>query len=77
MFERDFQGDSKSFYLDLGLKDARLACELGAPVGEPMDLANLCRQRLSEAASRGWGRKDVQVFGAIQEKGAGVNPADS
>ena len=76
-FEQSFEGDAKAFFLELGLKDARLACELGAQAGVPMDIANLCRQRLVEADARGWGRKMMGVYRLLQEERAGIDLAAS
>jgi len=76
-YERDFKADEKTFFLELGLKDVRLACEQGALNGVPMDIANLVRQRLVEANARGWGRKKMMVFRQIQEERADVNLIDA
>ena len=71
-FDRSFEADEKTFYLELALKDVRLACELGALNGVPMDIANLVRQRLVEANARGWGREKMYVYRTLQEERADV-----
>ena len=70
--ETDFEADELTFYLELGRKDCRLACELGRELDVPMEIANIVEQRMIEGMNRGWGRKKLQIIRTIQEERAGV-----
>lgn len=65
--------DPPSFALRLAHKDVSLATELGRDVRVPMRLANLVREEMTEALSRGWADRDSRVPMLLQEERAGVD----
>ena len=56
--QNDFAADEYSFFLELGAKDVKLACEMGRENKVPMDMSNILEQNLIEILNRGWGRKN-------------------
>jgi 3-hydroxyisobutyrate dehydrogenase len=56
-----------------GLKDVRLATELGAELDVPMALADVAEQALSEAVDRGWGEMEYSAHVQVQEEKAGAD----
>jgi len=56
--QNDFAADKYSFFLELGAKDVKLACEMGRENKVPMDMSNILEQNLIEILNRGWGRKN-------------------
>ena len=47
--QNDFAADEYSFFLELGAKDVKLACEMGRENKVPMDMSNILEQNLIEA----------------------------
>jgi 3-hydroxyisobutyrate dehydrogenase len=56
-----------------GLKDVRLATELGSELGVPMELADVSERALIEAVDRGWGGMQYSAHVQVQEEKAGTN----
>ena len=56
--QNDFAADEYSFFLELGAKDVKLACEMGRENKVPMDMSNILEQNLIEILNRGWGRNN-------------------
>jgi 3-hydroxyisobutyrate dehydrogenase-like beta-hydroxyacid dehydrogenase len=56
-----------------GLKDVRLATELGSELGVPMELADIAERALAEAIDRGWGGMQYSANVQVQEEKAGVD----
>ena len=56
-----------------GLKDVRLATELGSELGVPMELADVAERALAEALDRGWGGMQYSANVQVQEEKAGVD----
>ena len=56
--QNDFAADEYSFFLELGAKDVKLACEMGRENNVPMDMANIAEQNMIEAMNKGWGKKN-------------------
>ena len=55
LFEGDFD---PRVALEIAHKDATLAQELSLAYDVPMRVAEICREEMSEAMSRGWGKRD-------------------
>ena len=56
-----------------GLKDVRLAIELGSELGVPMELADVAAQALSEAVDRGWGGMQYSAHVQVREINVGAD----
>ena len=70
--QNDFAADEYSFFLDLGAKDVKLACEMGRENKVPMDMANILEQNLIEKLNRGWGRKNSGILRKLIAEKAGI-----
>lgn len=66
------QLDPPNFALELLHKDVRLGVEMAASAGVPVRLAELALSNLTEALTRGWGKRDAQSAMALQEERAGL-----
>lgn len=66
--------DPAAFQLQLALKDARLALQLGREAGVPMKLCNTVCEDMIEAMNRGWATCDSQSFLSLQVERAGLPP---
>jgi 3-hydroxyisobutyrate dehydrogenase-like beta-hydroxyacid dehydrogenase len=62
------------FKLGLGLKDLRLVLEAARDTGTPMPLAELVRDRMSEALRVGRGDHDIAGFVTVIREDAGLEP---
>jgi 3-hydroxyisobutyrate dehydrogenase-like beta-hydroxyacid dehydrogenase len=62
------------FALPLGLKDIRLVLEAARDSGAPMPLAELVRDRMSEALRLGRGDHDIAGFTTVIREEAGLPP---
>ncbi|MBI4336806.1 MAG: NAD(P)-dependent oxidoreductase [Chloroflexi bacterium] len=69
LFKRDFE---PGFFLELALKDVRLALELAREYDLPMEMAALVEQKYAEGRGRGWGRLNSDAVIRLQEERAGV-----
>ena len=68
-----FKGNfDPGFQVDLAVKDAGLATQMGRDLGIPMELWDLVQQRYMEAQGRGWGKLDSSAVVRLQEERAGV-----
>ena len=70
--QNDFAADEYSFFLELGAKDVKLACEMGRENKVPMDMANILEQNLIEILNRGWGRKNSGILRKLIAEKAGI-----
>ena len=70
--QNDFAADEYSFFLELGAKDVKLACEMGRENKVPMDMSNILEQNLIEMLNRGWGRKNSGILRKLIAEKAGV-----
>ena len=68
----DFAADEYSFFLELGAKDVKLACEMGRENKVPMDMSNILEQNLIEILNRGWGRKNSGILRKLIAEKAGI-----
>jgi 3-hydroxyisobutyrate dehydrogenase len=64
--------DPPDFALRLARKDVSLAVQVGREFDDPMRLANMTLEELTEALNRGWGGRDSRVAMLLQEERAGV-----
>ena len=68
-----FSGDFEPrFALKTAMKDMRLATELAASYGVPMNLTKVCEEEMEEAMTRGWADLDSSAFLRLQEERSGV-----
>ena len=68
-----FSGDFEPrFALKTAMKDMRLATELAAGYGVPMNLTDVCQAEMEEAMARGWADLDSSAFLRLQEERSGV-----
>ncbi len=70
--QNDFAADEYSFFLELGAKDVKLACEMGRENKVPMDMSNILEQNLIEILNRGWGRKNSGILRKLIAEKAGI-----
>jgi len=70
--QNDFAADKYSFFLELGAKDVKLACEMGRENKVPMDMSNILEQNLIEILNRGWGRKNSGILRKLIAEKAGI-----
>ncbi|MDP6065374.1 MAG: NAD(P)-dependent oxidoreductase [SAR202 cluster bacterium] len=56
-----------------GLKDVRLAIDLGSDLGVPMELADVAAEALSEAVDRGWGGMQYSAHVQVREINVGAD----
>ena len=70
--QNDYAADEYSFFLELGAKDVKLACEMGRENKVPMDMSNILEQNLIEMLNRGWGRKNSGILRKLISEKAGV-----
>ena len=70
--QNDFAADEYSFFLELGAKDIKLACEMGRENNVPMDMANIAEQNMIEAMNKGWGRKNAGIIRKLIADKAGI-----
>ena len=65
--------DPPAFALRLAHKDVTLATQLGREHKEPMKLANVTLEEMTEALNRGWADRDSRVAMLLQAERAGVD----
>ena len=70
--QNDFAADEYSFFLELGAKDVKLACEMGRENKVPMDMSNILEQNLIEILNRGWGRKNSGILRKLIAEKSGI-----
>ena len=70
--QNDFAADEYSFFLELGAKDVKLACEMGRENNVPMDMANIAEQNMIEAMNKGWGKKNAGIIRKLIANKAGI-----
>ena len=70
--QNDFAADEYSFFLELGAKDVKLACEMGRENKVPMDMSIILEQNLIEILNRGWGRKNSGILRKLIAEKAGI-----
>lgn len=68
-----FLDNSEGPMVSTGLKDVRLATELGSVLGVPMELADVAERALVEAVGRGWGGMQYSAHVQVQEEKAGAD----
>ena len=73
LHEPRFLDNPEGPMVSTGLKDVRLARELGAEMDVPMALADVAEQALIEAVDRGWGGMQYGAHVQVQEEKAGVD----
>jgi 3-hydroxyisobutyrate dehydrogenase len=73
LHEPRFLDNPEGPLVSTGLKDVRLATELGSELGVPMELADVAEQALIEAVDRGWGGMQYSAHVQIQEEKAGAD----
>ena len=71
--QNDFAADEYSFFLELGAKDVKLACEMGRENNVPMDMANIAEQNMIEAMNKGWGKKNAGIIRKLIANKAGID----
>jgi 3-hydroxyisobutyrate dehydrogenase len=73
LHEPRFLDNPEGPMVSTGLKDVRLATDLGSELGVPMELADVAERALIEAIDRGWGGMQYSAHVQVQEEKAGAD----
>ena len=73
LHEPRFLDNPEGPMVSTGLKDIRLATELGSELGVPVELADVAERALTDAIDRGWGGMQYSAHVQVQEEKAGAD----